>query len=394
MLRPVICIVDHINEFIITAQNVKIPFSSVSGSVDADLGLALPGHDNVALNSSRGGEAGLNTANTGWVSGEVERFSTPDSQKYQPTAPEYPVEEARLSALETREANNPSWSVAEREQVNKEWKKLKEKEKQREVDKTRKVEQRTKRDSNGTVWSKDEIPQSEKEEKAFNFGNRPPEKQTPPRNAEMYFDPSPLVNSIVQTRNIMQGAIRYIQDWFDYALQMIYDLLGTDAGWMSNKAGSTQLKTNIIQIIAVIKAIIEAVSKNGLKCGIDTNFDENQLKFVLEEGLNQFSPTKYEVLDNGTIKVIPPTGQKTPTTKDSSSSSATSKASEKDAQATKNQDTGTGSGPGSDKGTQKKQKTIESGIIIKNCLRDITQQELTQARAWIAEYERRVSGNV
>jgi len=378
LVAPMLCVVDHINEVIMLAQNAKIPFSEVSASVDADIGVAMPMHNNV----SNKVDAGLGKGNN-WASGEMERFSTPDSEKYNPQRPEWPEEENHLAVEEMKEAVNPSLSVAEREERDKQWADLR----QQEETKRSKIPPPLKRGNprDGRRWSKDNIPQSEKWSKSFSTGNKnhPPEKQGHVQEAKKYFDPAPLVSSIVQMRNIAQGAIRYIQDWFDYAIQMIYDLLGTDFGWMTKKTGASTLKSRIIQLISVIKSVIEAISKNGLKCGINSNFDEGQMKFVLEDTLSKFSATKFTVLDDGTISVLHPNGKTTPAVEGLSKQPAR----------TDGIDTGIGKVQDTAKTDEVKQKTVESGIIIKNCLQDLTADELSSTREWIAEYERRTGGN-
>jgi len=386
LVAPMLCVIDHINEVIILAQSAKIPFSEVTGNVDADIGIALPGNENAAGSIS----AGL-FGDKQWAEGEMERFSTPDSQKYNPERPEWPGEETGLAVDEMKEAVNPSLSVAERETRNKQWADLKKQDK----DKRSIVPPPLKGGNlnDGTRWSKDDIPQSEKTSESFSVGNKyhPPEKQGHVQEAKKYFDPAPLVGSIVQMRNIAQGAIRYVQDWFDYAIQMIYDLLGTDFGWMSKKTGTSVLKSRIIQLILMIKSILEAISKNGLKCGINSNFDEGQMKFILEDTMGKFSATKFKVLPDGTINVISPDGKEAP------SVAGISSALEDLSQASKNTDTGINTGVGTVNDTaqtdQVKQKSIQSGIIVKNCLRDLTGQDLADTREWIAEYERRTGNN-
>ena len=383
LVAPALCIVDHINETVMLTQSMKIPLSEGSASIDADIGLAAPGHNNASssLNAGITGDQ-VRQGGKGWASGEMERFSTPDEEKYNPNRPEWPDEIVELSGDEIKESINPSFSVAEREERNKQWEevKAKEKAKRREVP----PPLREANQADGTKWSKDDIPQSDKWSKEFDVGNKnhPPEKQNLPGEALKYFDPEPLVNSIVQLRNILQASIRYIQDWFDYATQMIYDLLGTDFGWMIKKADNTFIKSRIIQMIMMIKSIIEAVSKNGLKCGVNTNFDQDQLKFVLEEGFNKFSATKFKVLEDGSIRVTMPNTNEVPTVEQVTK--ATQEASVK---------TGVGDVSVSAKTDEVKQKTVESGIIIKNCLQDVAADDLAETKKWIADYERRTGGN-
>ena len=384
LIAPSLCIVDHINETIMLAQSMKIPLGDASASIDTDIGAALPGHQDLAASLDAGTTADQLIAGEGaWAEGEAERFGTPDAQKYNPSIPEWPSEETELASEEMKEAWNPSLSEAEREERDKQWADLRKKdaEKRGEVP----PPLRTSNFRDGTRWSKDDVPLSEKTSASFSVGNKnlPPEQQGVPKEARGYLDPAPLVNSIVQMRNIMQGAIRYIQDWFDYAIQMIYDLLGTDAGWMIKKRDNTFIKSKIIQLIAMVKAIIEAVSKNGLKCGVNSNFDEGQLKFILEDGLNKFSDVNFKVLDDGSIQVKMPNTPDLPTAEQSSDALESIQA---EAQSPKNTESDV-------KTDQVKQKATESGIIIKNCLRDVSADELTRAREWIAEYERRTGGN-
>ena len=137
----------------------------------------------------------------------------------------------------------------------------------------------------------------------------------------------------------------------------------------------------------IIKSILTARSQNGLKCGTDSNFDEDQLKFILEEGLNKFSATKFKVLDDGSIQVTPFGANDLPDAQDLSDQL------QKDFN-----DPGVYMGPDigtvddSKKAEQVKQKSVKSGIIVKNCLKDLTTDELSKTRQWIAEYERRYNG--
>ena len=383
LLGPMLCVMDHINEVIITAQSAKIPFSESTVSLKSTSGAALPLHKNVSSGINVGASVPERSL---WAEGEFERFQTPNEQKYNPEVPEYPTEETKY-ASETARA---SWSEektkerqiaedkARKEGKTSELDKFKARERERKA-KDNTVE-RSKRD--GSRWSKDDIPASEKDEHSFSSKYHAPEKHRPPKTADKYMDISPLVNSIVQMRNILQGSIRYIQDWFDYITQMIFDLLGVEFGWMSKKRDNSYIKSSLIQMILMIKSILQAVSKNGLKCGMNTNFDEAQMKYVLESGLNNLGFTQYSVLDNGTIRIVPPGSTSIPDVK-----GIIEQQREADIA------TGIGNVKGTAKTDEVKQKTIESGIIIKNCLRDVTADELTDARSWIADYERRASDN-
>jgi hypothetical protein len=393
LLAPVICVVDHINEIILTAQTMKIPLSEATASIDIDLGSASSGHKNISIETDTG-----ITPTGQWASGEIERFETPSQERYNPQRPEWPEEEVELASEEMRESWNPGFSEEERQERDQQWADLRAK----EETKRRKVPPPLKEGNpqDGRRWSKDDIPQSEKWSREFSVGNEnhPPEKQQVPQEALKYLDPEPLVNSIVQLRNIMQGAIRYVQDWFDYSIQMIYDLLGTDAGWMIKKTDNTYLKSRIIQLVAMIRAILEAVSKNGLKCGVNSNFDESQMRFILEEGLSKFSNVRFKVLNDGSVQITMPNAVETPDIEHAEQTvigpEITIDGTDPEADLnTAGVETGIGVIKDTAKTDQVKQKTIESGMIIKNCLRDVTADELTKAKEWIADYERRTGGN-
>jgi hypothetical protein len=395
IVGPMLCVLDHINEVIITVQQAKIPLSEGSLSVDADIGVADPQHENQYL----GLDAGVSGARGSWASGEYERFNTPDSQKYNAKEPDWPEEEVELAKTEMKEGFNPSMSKAEREATDAKWKELriKHQKEQREIPPP--LRAGSQRD--GTRWSKDDIPNSEKI--SYSFGKddyHPPEKQQKVARSEKYWDPAPMANAIVQMRNIMQGALQYVNDWFTYITQMIYDLLGTDYGWMKKKTGTSMLKSRVIQLINIIRSMLSAISQNGLKCGENSNFDQEQLKFILEDGLNKFSPTKFKVMDNGDIKVILPSSVDAPdaqSVSDDVEDFQTEKA-KAEANAKTNEEAGVVVGPDINVDNDKanidavKQKSVESGIIVKNCLKDMTSDQLDKARQWIAEYERRANG--
>lgn len=400
ILGPMICVVDHVNEVIITAQQAKIPFSEGSIDISADLGVAAPAHKNASLKTGDG----ITPTRGAWSNAEFEAFNTPDSQKYNPQRPDWPDAERELASEEMAEEWNPSMSQVEREATNAKWANLKEKERVKREKIPPPLKSSNPRD--GTRWSKDSIPNSEKYETGYSKGDEyyPPEKQDKVKDSEKYWDASPLVNSIVQIRNILQGAIQYVNDWFTYITQMIYDLLGTDIGWMEKKTGSTVQKSRIIQLIRIIKSILSAMSQNGLKCGSNSNFDQDQLKFILEEGLNKYSSTQFKVLDNGDIEVIPAGANTLPDAEDLSEQVAADIAA-RDAKAgvgagakTTTNDMGVTVGPdigvvdNKVKTEEVKQKSIKSGIIVKNCLKDLTTEELNNAKQWIAEYERRYNG--
>jgi hypothetical protein len=386
ILTPIICVVDHINETILLAQSMKIPFSDVSANVGMDLGVAAPAHENAAGSFGFGGNTGVGDASgtnmdphaSAWTGWQWEEFNTPDEEKYNPVVPTPPAEETQMAKEEIVEAWSPSFSEAEREERNARWRELQARERAKR-DRVPPPEQY--RNTDGTRWSKDDIPNSEKYQTGGGWegGYNPPEDQTAPSEGTAYLDASPLVNSIVQMRNILQGGIQYIKDWFTYITQMIYDLLGTDFGWMSTKADNTMLRSRIIQLILMVKSIIEAIAKNGLECGTHSNFNPAQLKYILEDELNGRTNTDFEVRPDGTIVVRPPT------------TTWPSDQTEEDLPKEPGQIPGPLPGvvieepiPSGDK-----QNYVESGIIIKDCFKSISATELEQARAWIADFEKK-----
>jgi len=387
ILAPIICVVDHINETILLAQSMKIPFSEVSGNVGMDIGIAAPGHSNAAGSFGAGGITGFGDSNQngnsgggaqGWTGWQWEEFNTPDSEKYNPTVPTPPSEETQMAREEIAEAWNPAFTESEREERNARWQELRarEQEKRHFVPPPNKPYR-----SDGTRWSKDDIPNSEKYKAGggVDAGYYPPEDQIAPGAGTDYFVTTPIVDSIVQMRNILQGGIQYIKDWFTYITQMIYDLLGVDFGWMTAKSDNTILKSKVIQLILMVKSIIEAIAKNGLECGTHSNFNQAQLKYILEEELNNRTKTKFEVREDGTIQVRPPgaTGTSEPNPPVEGIGIPGTVPGETITEPSKPTD---------------KQKFVESGIIIKDCFKSVSAEELTQARAWIADFEKR--GNV
>jgi hypothetical protein len=403
ILAPMICVVDHINETILLSQSLKIPFSDVSANVSMDLGVAAPAHKNAAGTFGFGGDTGFgdpredDSYGTAWTGWQWEQFDTPDQEKYNPTVPTPPAEETQMAREEIVEAWNPSFSEAEREERNAKWQELKE----REEKKRRFVpppDEPVNRD--GTRWSKDDIPNSEKYKNGnkWEVGYYPPEKQVKPGEATEYFVTTPIVDSIIQMRNILQGGIQYVKDWFTYITQMIYDLLGVDFGWMSKKADNTMLKSRIVQLILMVKSILEAIAKNGLQCGTHSNFNSAQMKYILEEELNQNSSSQFEVLEDGSIHVIPSGTNNTSTTTITDHSTISGDDINQDGtdSSSSQEDEIPGIIPGEtisepDKPADK-QKFVESGIIIKHCFKSVSAEELSQARAWIADFEKR--GNV
>jgi len=382
IITPIICVVDNINETIILAQNAKIPFSEVTGNIDADIGVALPFHKNNSTSGGIGGIAGTGanredkqSGAAGWGSWQMEQFNTPDSEKYNPNVPDYPSEETQMARAEMEEAWSPSFSEAEREEKNQRWVELR----AREEAKRKKVPPPLDSpDRNGQRWSKDDIPNSEKyiNGDEFDVGYYPPEEQDRPNDAIKYFDASPLVNSIVQLRNILQGAIQYVNDWFTYVTQMIYDLLGVDIGWMNKKADTTIVKSRLIQLILMVKAVLKAINQNGLDCGVtSTGLDQSQMKFLLEDALNSNTSTavSFKMEDDGTIKLIP-AGINPELTK------------------VKEQTTtipGLIPGETISEPSTKPKSLEQSGIIIKSCFKNMNNDDLEKARKWISDFENR-----
>ena len=171
---------------------------------------------------------------------------------------------------------------------------------------------------------------------------------------------------------------------------MIYDLLNVDIGWMQKKTGSSVIKSKVLQLIILIKAIIEAVNKNGLNCGTDSNFDEPQMKYILEDTLSKYTDTKFKVNEDGTITITMPGGDVISTT-DNSSETSDSDTVTTDTTSTDSVDTGIGSVtiPTT---TNIEQKAQKSGIIIKNCLRGLNLDQIKEVESWFIEYERSLNG--
>jgi len=365
ILAPLICIVDNINETMMLAQQMKIPLSEASGNVDFDIGTALPFHQNASSESGAGFDM---KSRTGWAETEGQRFETPDEQKYNPTKPEPPADEVGMSASEVAEGWRPSFSETERQERDQRWAELR----KRENEKRRRVPPPlTRENPDGHRWYKEDADSQDLWE--AKTGMRPPEEQAHPKPIdEYYLDASPIINSVVQLRNIMQAGIAYIQDWFEYVTQMIHDLIGTDFGWMGKKTDSSILKSRIIQLIFVVKALIEAISKNGLKCGLDSNFDEGQLQYVLETAMNNISVTyQFQVNPDGDVIIRPPDGPLQAETINLAQGHLDQAGRPKGAEKLENE-----------------QKSVASGIIIKDCLKGVTDQDLSKVRQWIAEFER------
>lgn len=392
-LEPLICIQDHITETIELTRDAKIPFSQVGGSVGLNTGVAAPFHKNASDSIGFATSAGFANPNASIFEQENGAgphasvatdhggalFNTPDAEKYNPTVPNYPAEEAEYSAREMKEAWKPSFTNEERRERNDKWQSLREK---NNSDHLPTGPDRADRTHDGTRWSINDVPESEKvqgysEWKASTSYN-PPEKQTVTGTGQDYFVLSPLANSLVQLRNMLQGAAQWVKDWFDYITQMLYDILGTDIGWMSKKTGTLALKSNIIKMIFIVKAIAEAIDENGLKCGIDNNYDPQQMKFILEQGLNKNNPgSTFTVNDDGTVTLTPTDSASIPDT-----DIPTDTTSEDPVTST--------SVPGdSINPEQTEQLTTDSGIIIKDCFKSVSDSQLAEAQKWISDFERR-----
>jgi hypothetical protein len=401
ILNPMICVTDHINQTIYLANSLKIPFSEVGGNIEMDLGIAAPFHKNVSSEDKIGGQSNWKN-NKGWMKTDLEAFNTPNSEKYNPIRPEYPSEEATMARKEIDEAWNQNYTPVERAEADARWKELKANEqgKRSFVPPPERPEK-----SDGTRWSKDSIPPSEKYKtgQSWETGYYPPEKQSKPYEGIKYVDTSPIVNSVIQLRNILQGAIQYVKDWFTYITQMIYDLLGTDIGWMEKKTDNTIIKSNVIQMIAVIKAIIDATRNNGLKCGLENNYDQAQMQYILQEGINKVSTTQFDFLPDGSIQIKNPNTNNTNTTSNTTNNNTDSVVTTTTTTTTVNtvvninntttniNNTIQGITPSEEIilpiSIENKQKTEESSIIIKDCFRSITKENLAKAQRWIQDFE-------
>jgi hypothetical protein len=373
ILEPMICVTDHINEVILTAQKVPIAIKDANYFASVDVGLKQEVGPGPLLNNDVGAKAAVGTDNrnnVSWAAGEIYRYEEVNQNKYNHPIPELPVEETRLAGEELREEilTHSGFETPQhvRDDLNARWAEARKKQALR----NQKREDLEKKRSSKGNWED-------------NY-KKPERRASKPDQAQKYFDPSPLINSIVQLRNIVQGAIQYVKDWFTYLTQMIYDLLGVELGWMQKKTGTSYLKTNIIQLIKMIQVILQAISKNGLECGANSNFNTIQMKDLLEDGLNKNSQYKFAVEDDGTISMLPP-GRKQVSIKDLSDN-IKKKIEQKSID--------TGVGKVNEKPTaeaEMREKVKESGIIIKSCLKDVSSEELSKVRSWISDFERRSS---
>ena len=99
--------------------------------------------------------------------------------------------------------------------------------------------------------------------------------------------------------------------------------------------------------------------------------------------------------DDGDIEIIPPGAVNIPETSDQGYVAITGTGEEAPSiieQINEQIDLGSGVGPISTTSSENlpsQQKPVKSGIISKNCLKDLTAEQLSDARKWIAEYERK-----
>ena len=135
----------------------------------------------------------------------------------------------------------------------------------------------------------------------------------------------------------------------------------------------------------MVRSILSAISKNGLECGTHSNFDQAQLKYILEEELNRFSSAEFKVLDDGTITMLPPGHKPAPDVADLSEQLEQELATEELPGPVPGESVSEPSRP------VDQQKTVDSAIVIKDCFRDVTREEVDQVRAWIADFEKRGS---
>jgi hypothetical protein len=391
IVAPIICIIDHINATLYIAQNFKIPASEASVNLDYAVGVAAPNVLNHLSNYSS--EAGFRGST---ATGEYENdpsyvymegfhdeqiFGSPDNRLYNPVPPEVPIEEFDFAVAQIADdwgvsPNSDYWVTTDyynalsTEERRATWDELKQKRWEYEHEMPAPLRQPK---ADGSRWSKDQIPQSEKRKIGddFSFGEHPPEKQTRAQQGDAYYiDGGVIVDPILQVRNIAQGAIGYIQDWFKWVTQMIYDLLGTDFGWMKKKMSQTQLKSRLIQLIMMIKAILQAIQKNGLECGVSNNFDAAQLEWILAEQLNtNEGGYKFAHRPDGSFELISPPGV--------GESSSRREAEVKD------------SSSGADSEASSAQKIVESGIIVKDCLKTVSKEDVDKVRQWISDFTRR-----
>lgn len=388
ILGPIICVLDHINMTMYLAQQVKLPLSEAEVNLGADIGVAGPnilektpgfshGTSQAEFHTGMGEEGGYSPYAAG--AHQSEAFNTPESEKYNPDPPEPPTEEWAYSMAAggdeefIEKTAYDRLSQEEREEI---FLGLQKKRKQKEIDKMYGTNSPPNRPpkSDGSRWSPDDIPLSEKASggQSFSKGQVPPNNQAPKQADDYaYVSGDMIVEPIVQMRNIIQGAIAYIQDWFDYVVQLIFDLLGTDFGWMMKKMGQTMLKSRIVQLIYMLLAIIDAVKNTDLECGTNTNLNPEHMDYMLGVAMNKLTPYTFIKRPDGSFEMLPPGEAKT----------------EKDPQELMQEAKATMEGD-EDEPTAE-QKAAKSGIIVKNCLREVKADDLSKVREWISDFEKR-----
>lgn len=408
ILAPIICVVDHINMTMYLAQQTKLPLSEAEVNLGHDVGIAGPniiGNTKEWLSDGDSSKASHGFSDWMWEHGrsrgglhfgtnpegpdhynpymagahQSELFDTPESQKYNPEPPIPPEEEWAYSMAAGGDAEYiektgyDRLSEKEREAI---FLGLQKKRQQRETDKmygTNSPPNRPSR-SDGTRWSTNDIPQSEKKSanQSFSKGQVPPNNQAPKQGDDYaYISADAIVEPIVQMRNIIQGGIAYIQDWFDYVVQLIHDLLGTDFGWMKKKMGQTMLKSRIIQLIYMLLAIIDAIRNTDLECGVNTNINPEHMDYMLGVAMNKLTPFKFVKRPDGSFEMLPPGEEKTQRDPQDLMQEAEAMM------------------EGEEEKVTAEQKAAKSGIIIKNCLREVKADDLEKVRGWIADFEKK-----
>jgi hypothetical protein len=166
---------------------------------------------------------------------------------------------------------------------------------------------------------------------------------------------------------------------------MIYDLLGIEIAWMQDKTGSTILKTNIIQMIMLVKAVLEAIKRTDLDCGLNTNMDQDRMKDLIENVLPKYTDNKFTVLDNGDIVMVPHGS----VIQDPSQIKETIKEKKEVGKPATTSVTKPSDSVISPAKPQSEQKVEESAIIIKSCLNNVSSDSLAKVRSWISDFEKR-----
>ena len=117
------------------------------------------------------------------------------------------------------------------------------------------------------------------------------------------------------------------------------------------------------------------------------------MKYILEEELNRSSDvsgsTKFKVNDDGTILLLPPGRTTLPDVKNLTRNE---KQDEQGIEVT-GEISSTSQGTTPEENIEvpvaNKQNSSKSGIIIKDCFRNVGYEELAQVRKWIADFEKR-----